>query len=66
MDQNELDLEALDEAQYLLERMLEMAERSAGDDCTDAGRARLQKGFEVLQGLVDQAMERFHRGRATE
>ena len=66
MEQNELDLKALDEAQYLLERMLEMAERSASDDCTDAGRARLQKGFEVLQGLVDQAMERFHRGRMME
>ena len=66
MDQNEFDLEALDEAQYLLERMLELAERSASDDCPDDSRPRLQKGFEVLQGLVDQAMERFHRGRATE
>ena len=66
MDQNEFDLEALDEAQYLLERMLEMAERSVGDDCTDTSRVRLQKGFEVLQGLVDQAMERFHRGRMAE
>lgn len=66
MDQNEFDLEALDEAQYLLERMLEMAERSASDDCPDASRARLQKGFEVLQGLVDQAMERFYRGETAE
>lgn len=66
MDQNEMDLEALDEAQYLLERMLEMAERSASDDCEDAGRARLQKGFEVLRGLVDEAMERFQSGRTAE
>lgn len=66
MEQNELDLEALDEAQYLLERMLELAERSASDDCPETSRPRLQKGFEVLQGLVDQAMERFHRGRAVE
>lgn len=66
MDQNELDLEALDEAQYLLERMLELAERSAGGDCPDASRARLQKGFEVLQGLLDEALERYHRGRTTE
>ena len=59
-------MEALDEAQYLLERMLEMAERSAGDDCTDASRVRLQKGFEVLRGLVNEAMERFQRGSTTE
>ena len=66
MDQNEFDLEALDEAQYLLERMLEMAERSASDDCPDASRPRLQKGFEVLQGLLDEALERYHRGRMAE
>ena len=56
----------LDEAQYLLERMLEMAERSASDDCPDASRAKLQKGFEVLHGLVNEAMERYERGRTTE
>ena len=66
MDQNEFDIAALDEAQYLLERMLELAERSAGDDCTDSGRARLQKGFEVLQGLLDEALDRYHRGRMAE
>ena len=66
MDQNEYDLEALDEAQYLLERMLELAERSASDDCQDASRPRLQKGFEVLQSLVDQAMDRFYKGRTAE
>ena len=61
-----MDLEALDEAQYLLERMLEMAERSASDDCPDASRDRLQKGFEVLRGLVNEAMERYQRGSTTE
>ena len=66
MDQDRLDLEALDEAQYLLERMLDLAERSASDDCPDTSRPRLQKGFEVLRGLVDQAMDQFHRGRTTE
>ena len=66
MDQNEFDIEALDEAQYLLERMLEMAERSASDDCEDVSRAKLQKGFEVLRGLVNEAMERYQRGSTTE
>ena len=66
MDQNELSIEALDEAQYLLERMLELAERSASDDCPDTSRPRLQKGFEVLQGLLDEALERYHRGRMAE
>lgn len=66
MDQHEPDLEALDEAQYLLERMLEMAERSASDDCGDDSRAKLQKGFEVLRGLVNQAMERYQRGSTME
>lgn len=66
MDQNEPDLEALDEAQYLLERMLELAERSASDDCRDASRAELQKGFELLRDLLDQTLERYQRGRTTE
>ena len=66
MDPNELDLEALDEAQYLLERMLELAERSAGDDCQDASRVELQKGFELLRGLLDEALERFHGEKTTE
>ena len=61
-----MSLEALDEAQYLLERMLELAERSAGGDCSDSQRRDMQKGFELLRGLVDQAMERYQRGRRTE
>lgn len=61
-----VSLEALDEAQYLLERMLELAERSAGDSCTDGQRQDMQKGFELLRGLLDQAMERYQRGRTME
>lgn len=66
MDQNEPAVRALDEAQYLLERMLELAKRSASDDCQDIERVRLQKGFELLRGMLDQAMERYQRGRTTE
>lgn len=65
MDQNEPDIAALDHAQYLLERMLELAERSASDDCEDAERARLQKIFEVLRGSLDQTLEQYQRGRET-
>ena len=61
-----MSLEALDEAQYLLERMLELAERSASDNCNDGQRRDMQKGFELLRGLLDQAVERYQRGRTTE
>lgn len=50
------NLEALDQVQYLLERMLELAERSAGDACSDASRARLQQGLEILREQIDQIM----------
>ena len=66
MGEKEWNLEALDQAQYLLERMLELAERSAGDGCTDGQRQDMQKGFELLRGLLDQAMERYQRGSTTE
>lgn len=55
----------LDEVQYLLERMLELAERSAGDECDDSQRQDLQKGFQLLCGLLDEAADRYQRGRAT-
>ena len=61
-----MSLEALDEAQYLLERMLELAERSAEDGCTNGQRKDMQKGFELLRGLLGQAVERYQRGRTTE
>lgn len=66
MNENELSLEALDEAQYLLERMLDLAERSAGDGCTDGQRRDMQKGFELLRGLLDEAAQRYERGRTGE
>ena len=50
------NLEGLDQVQYLLERMLELAERSAGDACSDASRARLQQGLEILREQIDQIM----------
>lgn len=59
-------LEALDQAQYLLERMLELAERSAGDGCTDGRRKDMQKGFELLRGLLDEAADQYQRERSTE
>lgn len=66
MEHEDLSLEALDEVQYLLERMLELAERSAGDACSDASRARLQQGLEMLRERIDQALERYQRRSTTE
>ena len=59
-------MEALDQAQYLLERMLELAERSAGDGCCDGQRRDLQKGFELLRGLLDETFQQYERGRTAE
>lgn len=42
----------MDQAQYLLERMLDLAEVSVGEACTDARREVLQKGFAFLQEEV--------------
>ena len=61
-----MSLEALDEVQYLLERMLELAERSADDACDDGRRERLQKGFEFLRGFLDEAADRYEKGRTME
>ena len=66
MEPVDQELAALDEMEYLLERMLELAECSASDDCRADSRVELQKGFELLRGLLDQAAERYQRGRATE
>lgn len=66
MEQDEQKLAALDEMQYLLERMLDLAERSAGGSCDDAQRRNMQKGLELLRGLLDQAAERYQRGRTSE
>lgn len=64
MDKHDISPEALDEAQYLLERMLELAERSASDDCSDGQREHLQKGFDLLRRLLDDAMDQYQRGDA--
>lgn len=66
MEHEDLSLEALDEVQYLLERMLELAERSAGDTCSDTSRARLQQGLEMLRERIDQVLERYQRGSTRE
>lgn len=66
MGEKEWNLEALDQAQYLLERMLELAERSASDDCDDGQRRDLQKGFDLLRGLLEETAQQYGRGRAAE
>jgi len=47
-----MDAGELEQTQYLLERMLNLAERSAGTACTDKRRTVLQKGFAFLQATV--------------
>ena len=53
-----MDTGALDRARYLLERMLDLAETSAGEDCTDTRRAALQKGFAFLQAEVLEILDK--------
>lgn len=55
---------ALEEMQYLLERMLELAERAAGEDCSAEQRRKLQKSLEILRELLDGTAERYGRGGA--
>ena len=57
---------ALDEMEYLLGRMLDLAECSASDSCDDSRREDLQKGLEVLRALLNHTMEEYQRGRTTE
>lgn len=49
---------ALERTQYLLERMLELAERSADASCTDQRRVVLQKGFAFLRAEAQEEMKR--------
>ena len=51
-----LDPGELEQAQYLLERMLDLAEISAGDRCSDERRKTLQKGFAFLREEVLRLM----------
>lgn len=54
MKQDDSILAKLDRTQYLLERMLELAECAASDVCSDEQRETLQKGFAFLQGLLEE------------
>ncbi len=47
-----MDAGELERTQYLLERMLDLAERSADAACTNKRRTVLQKGFAFLLGAV--------------
>ena len=49
---------ALERTQYLLERMLELAERSADVSCTDQRRVVLQKGFAFLRAEALEEMKK--------
>lgn len=54
---DELQAAKLDEIQYLLERMLELANAAASDECTDERRRELQKALDVLICLMDNAAD---------
>ena len=45
-----------------MERMLDLAKISAGDDCTDERRATLQKGFAFLQEEVLEILDKTNEG----
>lgn len=62
----ERELATLDEMEYLLERMLDLAECSASDSCDDARRKELQKCLEILQALIDHTVEEYQKGSTTE
>lgn len=59
-------IDDLDRAQYLLERMLELAEISAGDGCTDRRRAVLQKGLAFLREEVLEILDKSSEGDTQE
>lgn len=66
MGDKERELAALDKMEYLLERMLDLAECSASGSCDDLRRADLQKGLEVLRALLEHTVEEYQRGRTIE
>jgi len=53
-----MDAGELERTQYLLERMLDLAERSADTACTNKRRSVLQKGFAFLQEAVLELFEK--------
>jgi len=61
-DLRDSDAEALERAQYLLERMLDLAERSADENCPDERRPVLQKGFAFLQAEVLEILDKRDEG----
>ncbi len=54
-------MDALDRINLLLEQMYALAERSAGDGCTDADREALQRGVEVLLEQIDREADALAR-----
>ncbi|MBQ7565606.1 MAG: hypothetical protein IJT18_00665 [Oscillospiraceae bacterium] len=51
----------LDEVQELLEAMLELAQRSIEDDCTDEERDDLQRQLETLRERIDETVDAYDR-----
>jgi len=54
--------EDLDRTQYLLERMLDLAERSADAACTGKRWSVLQKGFAFLRAEVLEILDKRDEG----
>ena len=50
-----------DEVQELLEAMLELAQRSVEDDCTDEERDGLQRQLETLRDRIDETVDAYER-----
>ena len=55
-------MEDLECGQYLLERMLELAEAAADGSCTDQRRAALQKGLALLREGVRERLDKSGEG----
>ncbi len=53
-----MDAGELERTQYLLERMLDLAERSADEKCSNKRRTVLQKGFAFLQAAVLKILDK--------
>ena len=58
----EWTMEDLECGQYLLERMLELAEAAAEGSCTDKRRAALQKGLALLREGVRERLDKSGEG----
>lgn len=49
----------LDEVQYLLEQMLELASRAVEEDCTDEERHDLQGKLLILRERIDETVDAY-------